>query len=133
MTKLLVVPTIANFSAQFGENAINTKLDGGASRFRLDKIGAAHEVQVQFVLTDQGFNYLMAFYRTEIDYGSLPFTIDMKGVDAAALTTYTAHFMGAPSSVYLGGVHQVSATLEVTPLAANESADLALIAAGPGQ
>jgi hypothetical protein len=131
MTKLLVTPTIANFSAQLGQNTVATKLDGGASRVRLDKIGAAHDVPVQWVLQAKGYDYLMAFYRTEIDYGSLPFTVDMAGVDAAALTTYTARFMTPPTSVYLGGVYQVSATLEVTPQAVNESADQALITAGP--
>jgi hypothetical protein len=133
MTKFARSPSFAGFSAQLGSNTLSTELDGGAGRYRRDKIGAAHKVQVQWALTEQGFDYLMAFYRTEIDYGSLPFTIDIAGVDAAALTTYTARFMGAPSSVCLGDVYQVSATLEVAPLAVDAGADAALVAAGPGQ
>lgn len=132
MTELLVRPTLAAFTVGFGDNVLATKLEGGASRTRLDKVGAAHEVQVQWMLEATGYNYLMAFYRTEIDFGSLPFTIKMKSVDAAALETYTAKFASPPSlTAFHGNIFQVSATLEVTPLAHNESADQALITAGP--
>jgi hypothetical protein len=75
----------------------------------------------------------MAFYRTEIDYGSLPFTIDLKGVDGAALGTYTARL--APGSLrltaFLGNLYQVEATLEVTPATVDASADATTIAGGP--
>lgn len=133
MSKLLVNPTLAGFGVGFGENVIRTKLDGGAGRYRLDKIGATHEARVQWVLEAQGFNYLMAFYRTEIDYGSLPFTIDLKGVDGAALGTYTARLV--PGSLNLGAnmgsLLRVDATLELTPATVNESADQTLITGGP--
>jgi hypothetical protein len=133
MTKLLVNPTFAAFSAQFGANALSTELDGGAGRYRLDKIGSAHKAQVQWMLTAKAYNYLMAFYRTEIDYGSLPFTIDISGVDAAALTTYTAHIVPGTLSLTacLGDMYQMSATLEITPLAENSGADATLVSGGP--
>lgn len=135
MTKLLVNPALSGFSVKFGSNVLHTKLDGGASRFRLDKIGSAHEVSVQWTLEAQAYDYLMAFYRTEIAYGSLPFTIDLVAVDGSALGTYTARLMPGTLTLtgYLGNLYQVSATLEITPAAVNESADQAMIAGGPGQ
>ena len=135
MSKLLVNPLIGGYSVDFGDNTIATKLDGGASRYRLDKLGAAHQVKVQWLLETQGYDYLMAFYRTEIAYGSLPFTIDLKALDGAALGTYTARIQ--PGSLrlsgFLGTLYQVTATLEISPATYNESADEALIAGGPGQ
>jgi hypothetical protein len=135
MTKLLVSPTIAGHQVNFGSNVLSTKLDGGASRYRLDKIGSTHDVPVQWMLEAQGYNYLMAFFRTEIAYGSLPFTIDLKAVDGSAAGTYTARIKPGTFALtgYFGNVYQVSATLEITPATVNESADEALIAAGPGQ
>lgn len=133
MTKLLVNPSLASFGVRFGSNVIATKLEGGASRYRLDKIGSTHEVAVQWMLEAQGYDYLMAFYRTEIDYGALPFTIDLKSVDTDTLTTYTARLVPGSLSVtaFLGSVYQVSATLEVTPATILEATDQAAITAGP--
>lgn len=134
MTKLLVSPKIEGFAVDFGSNALRTELDGGAGRCRLDKIGAAHQVQVQWILLAQAYDYLMAFYRTEIDYGSLPFEIDLKAVDGSALGTYTARLIPGTMKMtaFLGSAYQVSATLEITPAAVSKVADQALITAGPG-
>jgi hypothetical protein len=117
MSKLLVNPTLAGFGVGFGENVIRTKLDGGAGRYRLDKIGSTHEARVQWVLEAQGYDYLMAFYRTEIDYGSLPFTIDLRAADESNLGTYTARIVpgSLAMSGYLGNLYRVQATLELTP------------------
>ena len=131
MTELLVRPR-TNYSGPFGNNVLSTELDGGASRYRLDKIGVPHRVLVQWMLTSKAYTYLMAFYRTEIDFGSLPFTIALS-LDSKTSATYTAHIV--PGTFKLDanriGLYQVSATLELTPQAVNKSADQALIAAGP--
>jgi hypothetical protein len=134
MTKLLVSPKYDGYQLQPGPNVISTKLDGGPARYRLDCIGNTHEASVQWTLTMQGFNYLMAFYRTEIAYGSLPFEIDLKAIDGAELGTYIAHIV--PGTFQMVGVENdvihVQATLELTPATTTEAADDALIAAGPG-
>jgi hypothetical protein len=131
MTKLLVNPTLTGYGVQFGENVIRTQLDGGAGRYRLDKIGASHEARVQWTLEAQGYNYLMAFYRTEIDYGSLPFTIDLRAADESDLGTYTARILpgSLAMSGYLGNLYRVQATLELTPRTI--SGDEATISGGP--
>lgn len=132
MTLMLVSPRIGN-AVDFGNNAVMVELEGGAGRYRLDKIGTTHRAPVMWVLEAQAYNYLMAFYRTEIDFGSLPFTINIKSVDAAASTTYTARIIPGTFKLaaYHGGVYEVAATLELTPQAHNESADQSLITAGP--
>jgi len=134
MTQLLVNPTIVGHSVEFGNNVISIEMDGGAARYRLDKIGSTHKVSVQWMLEEQAYNYLMAFYRTEIDYGSLPFTLAIKSVEGASSATYTARIIPGTLrlSAFLNTLYQVNATLEVTPLTINEGADQALIAAGPG-
>jgi hypothetical protein len=129
MTELLLRPLLEGFGVTFGDNVIRTKLDGGASRTRLDKIGSAHEVQVSWNLLAKGYDYLQAFYRT---YSALPFTIKMKSVDASTLQTYTARFIGPPVlNSFRSNIYQVSATLEVTPLTVNPTTDAATITAGP--
>lgn len=79
------------------------------------------------------YDYLMSFYRTEIAYGSLPFTIDLKAVDGSALGTYTARIMPGTLRLaeYLGNLYQVGATLEIVPATADEIADDERIAAYP--
>jgi hypothetical protein len=131
MTELLVRPRI-RYSGPFGNNVLSTELDGGAGRYRLDKIGAVHQVSVQWQLTHKAYTYLMAFYRTEIDFGSLPFTISLS-LDSGTPATYTAHIVPGTFKLdaYLIGLYQVSATLEVIPQALDESADQVLITAGP--
>jgi hypothetical protein len=131
MTKLLVHPKI-RYSAAFGNNVLSTELDGGAGRYRLDKIGAVHQVSVQWQLTHKAYSYLMAFYRTEIAFGSLPFEIDLS-LDTGPSTTYTAHIVPGTFelSAYRIGLYEVSATLEITPAAVNTIEDEAMIAAYP--
>jgi hypothetical protein len=135
MTKLLLNAKVDGFKVQFGDNVISTKLEGGPARYRLDKIGNPHIVSVTFVLTAQAYTYLMAFYRTELQYGALPFEIDLKATDKAPLATYSAHFL--PNTLQLigliGEVYTVSAQLELIPLATDTEADEALIAGGPGE
>jgi hypothetical protein len=134
MTKLLVNAKVEGFRVQYGENVIATKLEGGPSRYRQDKIGNSDIVQAQWILSAQAFAYFMAFYRTEIKFGSLPFEIDLKAVDSDSLQTYTAHIV--PGSLQLSGligqVHTVNAQLEILPLAIDEEADQDLIDGGPG-
>ena len=135
MTKLLVNARTDGFKLQFGNNVTSIKLEGGPSRYRLDKIGDVHVASVQWVRSAQGYAYLMAFFRTEIQYGALPFEVDLKAVDSDDLTTYTAHFV--PGSMQLTGlvgeVYTVNAQLELLPLALDSGADQALINGGPGE
>jgi hypothetical protein len=135
MTKLLLNAKVDGYKVQYGDNVLSTKLEGGPARYRLDKIGDPHIASIQFVLTAQAYRYLMAFFRTELQFGVLPFEIDLRAVDTDALTTYSAHFM--PGTLQLTGligeVYTVNAQLELIPLTTDAEADEALIAGGPGE
>jgi hypothetical protein len=132
MSKILVTPLVESFAVDHGNNVISTKLDGGASRYRLDKIGVPHTASVKWTLDETAYDYFMAFYRTGIDYGSLSFEVDLL-IDSATLTEYTVHLVpGSLKTTYLGdGKFEITAQLEVVVIEANESEDLATIAAGP--
>lgn len=128
LSKLYLPVDKEGYSVKFGENVISTKLDGGASRFRLDMIGATHEIPVQWSTDRAGYDYLMAFKRTTIKNGSLPFLIDLV-VDDNEPAEYTAYLV--PGTLGLrnqsGNSYIVGATLEVLAVPTNETADQAII------
>lgn len=132
LPNLPLPPDQNGYQPQWGQTAISVQLDGGASRFRADQLGAAFQVPVQWTVSKHNYEFLLAFYRTAIDYGTLPFTIDLL-LDSGSMQTYTAHFV--PSTFKLtsqsGFTWVVAATLEVLPDASYASGDAALIAAGP--
>lgn len=132
---LLLPPDQANYATTIGETVIATKLDGGASRFRADQLNVASQVAVQWDCNQKNYDYLMAFWRTSIANGSLPFTMDLI-LDYGKLETYTCRIL--PGTFGLtstkGQQYIVGATLEVLSLDAvpgDESSDSTIIAAGP--
>lgn len=129
---LLLPPDQNSYAFTHGASSVATQLDGGASRFRADQLGAAILLPVQWTVGLFNYNYLMAFFRTAITYGSDPFTISLI-LDSGSLQTYTAHFMPGTFNLVSqkGTTYIVGATLEVLPNTAYASGDAAIIAAGP--
>src|SRR4051812_39137454 len=112
--KILIPPSTAGYAAERGSEVLSVKLDGGASKYRRDIIGAAFNVNVTWDgLNAEQFNYLNACFRTGTVRGSLPFDIDLI-LDKSALTEYSAYFV--PGSFKLtaqqGLAYFVSAQLE---------------------
>lgn len=130
MSKLHLDPAQGSLSGKHGAEHVAVQLAGGASRMRRDQLGAAALVDIEWYLDAAGYDYLMAFYRASAAHGSLPFTLDLV-LDKAALAEYTARFV--PDTLALSAVkgtcYIVGAQIEVIPLAENNAADLALIAA----
>lgn len=116
MRKLLVCPTSAAYTSQHPNEVVSVELDGGASRFRLDKTGGVHIVSAQWVLDADEYHYFNAFQRVVTVAGSEPFLIDLITYFDDKIE-HTVHFV--PGSVSLtqqiGGVYYVSAQLEVMP------------------
>lgn len=125
-------PDQAQYSAIVGKTSVSTKLDGGASRFRNDQLGAASVFNVQWTCSKKNYNYLMAFYRTSINYGADPFNISLL-FDSGDMQTYIAHFVpetfGLTSQA--GETYVVGAQIEIVPNAAYAAGDATIIAAGP--
>lgn len=128
MKYLDLVPNQEDYSVSYGNEVISTKLDGGASRYRRDIIGAASTVTVSWQLDDEDYQYLNAFYRSETENGSQPFLISLI-LDDALPTQRTAYFV--PGSKTLNEVsgltYYVSAELEVMPVQANSDYDIAIV------
>lgn len=129
---LTLNPDQANYVAPQGHTVVSTMLDGGASRYRADQQGAVSLVVVEWTCNATNYNYLLAFYRTAIAFGSLPFTISLI-LDSNIPQVYVARFV--PDTFGLtstsGQTYIVGATLEVTPNPAYAAGDAAIIAAGP--
>jgi hypothetical protein len=128
MPKLNLCPLQNGYSFTLSEEAIATVLRGGKPRIRQDIIGAWKVVNVSWNLDMFKYDYFMAFYRSSINHGTLPFDIDLI-VDNASLAEYTAQFI--PGSISIpeisGGRRVITAQLFVKPLAIDSNFDESLV------
>lgn len=93
MYKLKLSPDSTGFTVLDGNTNVAIQLDGGDPRVRADQLGAASLVTGQWTLGPEDYDTLRAFYRTGTFFGSMPFLIDLVGVDGSELTTYVARFV----------------------------------------
>jgi len=128
LSKLTIAPTKEGYGVTDGTEVIAVQLDGGASRYRRDVLGATSRVTVQWSVGPDVYRYLRAFYRTATNNGATPFLIDLL-MDEPSLTEHQAHFV--PGSMRLTGVqgltYTVNAELEVSPDLPDEDYDTALV------
>jgi hypothetical protein len=128
LDKLLLTPTQAGYGVTHAENTIATRLSGGLSKVRLDQVGGASSVNVSWTLTGHEYQYLMAFYRTTIQHGSLKFLCDLI-LGSAELQEHTCLFL--PGTLTLssqqGDAYVVRAQLEVEPTEVDEEFDQAIV------
>jgi hypothetical protein len=116
MAKFLIPPLSPSYSVEGAtEEVLRAQLDGGASKFRADIIGAALNVACNWQFDPSENEYFWAFFRTATSRGALPFEIDLL-IDNSELTEYSAHFVGKPKLTQQSGLtYYVSAMLEVMP------------------
>lgn len=111
--KLLVEPESDSYNIDFGQEFIRVELDGGRGRSRRDIIGASNTVNMTFVLDPTEYNYFMAFYRTQTQFGSEPFEMDLI-IGSSTQVTCTCSFKETPKlSAQEGLAYTVSAVIEV--------------------
>lgn len=127
--KCKLQPDSTNYDAISNAASVSVQLDGGASRFRKDQLGAAVVVDAQWSLGPDDYNWIMAFYRTGTDQGADAFTIDLVW-DKADVATYTAHFVPGTFSLasQIGLTYVVKAQLEIIPLPVDTDADNTILA-----
>lgn len=77
MEKLKIRPDSASYSVDYAEENVYAKLDGGRSRVRKKVVNCSSVVNCQMTLSHKSYLYLMAFYRTATNSGSLPFKMDL--------------------------------------------------------
>lgn len=111
-----------------GTEVLATELDGGKPRMRRDILNASSRVSVSWKFKAAEYNYFWAFFRTTLVRGSLPFELDLL-MEGAGLQERTVQFV--PGTVQLGqqdgDVHVINAELYVDPIAADASADDAIV------
>lgn len=114
-----------------GKSTLGVQLDGGMGRYRKDQLGASSTVQVTYTLSNNGYNYLLAFYRTTLEEGSAPFQAGLL-FETADVTQYCCHIIPGTFSLprIQGLTYTVTMNLEVTSISPPAStADLALVLA----
>jgi len=128
LPKLDLAPDQSAYSVEFSDDSLSVKLDGGRSRFRLDKIGGTSKASVKWTCGRSEYLTLMTFYNTTLVSGSLPFLMDLY-LDQPYLTEHECSFV--PGSLRLqsqkGHRFVVGAAIEVTPIAVDTEVDEALI------
>lgn len=116
LVKFVLPPDNSSYSATDGKEVVATQLNGGASRYRRDILGATSTVDCVWILGQDEFKYLRSFYRAISESGSTPFLIDLI-LDDFELTEHKAYFV--PGSMKLTGqkglTYWASAQLEVYP------------------
>lgn len=120
--KFPIPPEAAGYAMEDPNEVIAIKLDGGASRYRRDKINGAAKVSVRWSFDRTEYEFFRAFFRSTLGRGSAPFRIDLV-VDFASPVEHLAYFV--PGSVRLqeqrGHYYGVTAELEVTQNAIDET------------
>lgn len=117
LTKFVYIPDSSGYSVQdAAADVIAIQLDGGASRYRRDRIGSNSTVSVRWTFDPDEYRYFRAFYRFLTEKGAQPFLIDLV-LDTQFPQEHVAHFV--PGSVRLqeqrGHAYFVTAELEVEP------------------
>lgn len=128
LPKLYLSPLIQGYTYDPQSEIISVMLDGGSPRKRRDKIGSYGSVSCTFTLESLQYDYLMAFYRTKIKSGALPFRMDIKTDDAELLEHECFIREGSLKLTQTrGDLFFVSMQLEVKPITRNETEDNLMI------
>lgn len=98
MDTLQLPPLQASYNVGFGTEVTRIQLNGGASFFRRDIIGASSTVNCSWNLSKAEYQYLMAFYRVQVNKASAPFQYRLI-IDQADADDYECFFI--PGSVQL--------------------------------
>ena len=133
MHKLKYCPLQSGYTAQIGDGVISQELDGGAPRFRKALKGTYHTANVSWVVSEQGYQYLMAFYRVWARHPSQRFLARLC-IDNAPVEDYECYFSSSPMlSGKEAKIFTVTAVLRVKPLKADNSVDDLFVAIGDGE
>lgn len=111
------------YSVQLGNGVIGQQLDGGAPRYRKDIKNASHTVNVNWVVDETDYQYLMAFYAVWADNPSMPFVVKLI-IDEPILSEYNCSFI-LPINLdnKNGNAYTVSSQLSVKAKPRNKAMD----------
>jgi len=127
MDKLILLPDAEGYQSGEPSDTIRIALEGGAGRYREDKVGGTKMVGVAWTMNPSAYQYWRAFYAT---HKTVPFLCDLVSEDGLGPTEHVCRFV--PDSVSLprqqGFTYVQQAQLEVEPLVHNPEQDASIIA-----
>lgn len=122
----LIVPE-ESYTATFGDGIFRAEVASGASRQRLDQIGAPWIVDIALYLDPEDYAYFGSFWRGAIGNGALSFLIDLR-LDDSGMREYTAKFIKGSASMSPRGPNGiVQGQLEVKQIRPNTEFDEAVV------
>lgn len=125
LVKFAYPPESAGYTTEDPAEVIAIKLDGGASRYRRDKIGSTSKVSVRWSFDPIQYRYFRAFFHSLLERGSSPFLVDLV-LDRSEPTEHKAYFV--PGTVRLaeqrGHYYGVTAELEAYPTAVEPETEI---------
>jgi hypothetical protein len=130
MERLLLRPNSEDYNQEEGSEVIAVQLDGGAGRYRRDKVGASRKVNVSWTMNPNQYQYWRAFWNTATKRGTLPFLCDLVSEDGTGPIQHVCYFV--PGSVSMpaqqGLTYKQSAVLEVKPNPVDDELNTAVMA-----
>ena len=127
---MVTPPDSTGYVVQYPNDIVSSgPLDGGASRSRVDVIGATGRVDVQWTCNPTRYNYIQAFFRTTIENGVDPFFVDLI-YGMADIETHMVKFVPGTFQLasQMGQTYVLKASLEVYPLDVDTSGDQTTVA-----
>ena len=119
-------PDSSGFSDAPDDGIIETQLDGGGPRQRLDQLNTVDTVTVRWTVGPKGYNYLRAFYRTVRKNAVSPFILAMPIDTSDATENHQCMFQANSFKLasQQGLQYIVQATLYVWPVAVDPNDNL---------
>lgn len=128
MYTMQLAPDADGYNSTDGTDWLQSKSDGGPSKFRLDKLNSTKMVNVTWTLNRSQYQYWRSFYAV---VGSRTFLCPLLSEDGNGPVNHQCNII--PGSVSLpstrGLTYVQQCQLEVRPLARNPTLDIAVIAA----
>jgi hypothetical protein len=129
LSRLMLDVPQDGYTIREAENVLRAKVSAGASRQRLDQIGAPLEGDVQLFLDPLEYQYWRIFYRRRIMFGSLPFLMGLVIETAQVEDCEVLIIPGTYSNNIRGTAHLVQFQVEIKrPIAPSEEADESFLA-----
>lgn len=101
------------YGVNFSYPVLEIQIDRGKTRKRHDPLSVPHVVNVSWSLDDGQYTRLMGFFRNDLDFGTLPFLMDLV-TDLSVPTTHKCRCTGGlPRLVQQSGLnYKVQCTIE---------------------
>lgn len=120
------IPDKSSYVYNINRDVVEVELDGGLARRRRDIAGSASRIECTWFLLPGEYQYFMAFYRSQLKRGAIPFLIELL-LEQPYLEEIKASFRANTLSVkQIGLSYEVSAELEAVPNTDNDYDEMVL-------